>query len=93
MLLLKSHVKTHTRRTKTGKVAIVHEHEDSRSKKALAAAEKKVQQQDQGKKAGDDLDPNAKNYRFKDRGYVPGSRKELAAAVVEYFKCSPLMRG
>ncbi len=29
--------------------------------------------------APDDLDPNSPNYRYRDTGYVPGSRKELAA--------------
>lgn len=29
--------------------------------------------------APDDLDPNSPNYRYRDTGYVPGSRKELAS--------------
>ncbi len=30
----------------------------------------------------DDLDPNSPNYRYRDTGYIAGSRKELAAAMI-----------
>lgn len=32
--------------------------------------------------APDDLDPNSPNYRYRDTGYVPGSRKELASEAI-----------
>ena len=34
------------------------------------------------KRPADDLDPSSPNYRFKDTGYVAGSRKELAADMI-----------
>lgn len=116
LFLLKAHVKQHTRRTKSGKVVVVKEHTDSRTKKtparneaadarkrademerqrserhkqrdqAKATATSKVKEGNAKKKEGDALDPNAKNYRYQDRGYVPGSRKEQAAAVAEFFR-------
>ena len=33
--------------------------------------------------AGDDLDPNSPTYRYRDTGYVAGSRKELAATMIK----------
>lgn len=118
LFLLKSHVKQHTRRTASGKVVVVKEHDDSRTKKAEKKpapkqtkatiledearkrleekrklrekakenAKDKIANAGKGKKVGDALDPNAKNYRYKDQGYVPGSRKELAAQAMEYFR-------
>lgn len=32
--IIKSHIKQHTRRTKSGGVTVVHEHEDKRTKQA-----------------------------------------------------------
>jgi hypothetical protein len=33
----------------------------------------------------DDLDPSSPNYRYRDTGHVPGSRKELAALMIRRF--------
>ncbi|MCK5607524.1 hypothetical protein KAR91_36915 [Candidatus Pacearchaeota archaeon] len=73
LLLIKSRVKGHTRRTKSGKVVQVKEHTDSRSKKnpVKKTAKKKVTKRD-------DLDYKSKDYKYKDIGHIPGSRKEQA---------------
>ena len=73
LLLIKSRVKAHTRKTKSGKVVQVKEHTDSRSKKkpVKKVAKKKVIKRDE-------LDYKSKDYKYKDIGHIPGSRKEQA---------------
>ena len=80
LFLMKSRVKAHTRKIKGGKVVKVKEHTDIRSKKTPV---KKMDKKKTTPK--DDLDYRSEDYRFKDVGNIPGSRKEQALLQIRSF--------
>lgn len=65
------------------------EEDDFRERKQLESAEKSIVDTDSSaQNDGDGLsdDPNADNYRYKDTGYIAGSRKEAAANQIRRAK-------
>jgi hypothetical protein len=74
MYLLKSHVKEHTRTSKTGKVAIVHDYDDKRSKRAAESRQSGIPTQLQG------LPPSL---REKCRRVEPGKGHEITLLKIE----------
>ena len=72
-------VHANIRHLASGQAVMVQEHQ-----RTVKVAAKESTPQKKVKK--DDLDPNSDEYRYQDRGHVPGSRKELAAMMVELFR-------